>query len=284
MSPSPRWLFLVLSTAATVAPSVAFATPSTVEAQVCPCPELMDVAVFPLDQSVDVPTNARIWVRADWLESPADVRLTDHREHEVELTPTSLRVVDDPNAPVVHSFATSGLEAGGNYTVWIGDTVASEFWVGAQPDATPPTLPYVIGRDRTSNHSGTAMCPGPTHLATFQVDHEPGLLVVDRDGTAALLADAPEGVVTTLSARQHVSIGRSPCVDNWPQAEPAARTRVRFGAYDLAGNFSGWSEYEDVLIQPEHEALACRTVATPVPWVGLGAFAMVLFGLRRRAG
>jgi hypothetical protein len=140
--------------------------------------------------------------------------------------------------------------------------VLSRFSTGSADDAVAPALPLVLDRDRTINSGNRSSCPGPTVLATFEVDHEAGLLVVDRDGTAIVQSDRPDGLVTTLSPRHHVSVGRSPCFENWPEAAEAARTRVRFGAYDLAGNFSGWSEYEEVLIQPENEPLACRVSAS----------------------
>ena len=81
--------------------------------------------------------------------------------------------------------------------------------------------------------------------AELDIEHE-FLLVLDRDHTSELDVSALEGTVTDAFTRTDFPyLGYAPCDQtNWPEADGGAATTIRMGAFDMAGNFSGFSEEE----------------------------------------
>jgi len=73
-------------------------------------------------------------------------------------------------------------------------------------------------------------------------------LVVEREGSGELDHLALYGTIDHLSLiwerelDHNVSFGQGACLRNWPGAEPGASAVLRFGAFDLSGNFSGWTQ------------------------------------------
>jgi hypothetical protein len=70
------------------------------------------------------------------------------------------------------------------------------------------------------------------------------IIVLDLAGSSTLDAAGPSGDVAdaTLSFTEEFLVGSYPCGGNWPEAGLGASTTVALGAFNLAGEFSGWSD------------------------------------------
>ena len=72
-------------------------------------------------------------------------------------------------------------------------------------------------------------------------------MVLDIAGESSLDANSVSGVVTDIfTSGLGIIIGNEDCGRyNW-NFDDGSATDVRFGVFDLAGNFSGWTEPQDV--------------------------------------
>ena len=105
---------------------------------------------------------------------------------------------------------------------------------------------------------------------------------------------AVDGMIFKNGWPDYFEVGRTPCISNWPLAEPGAETQVRFAAFDRVGNFSGWGEWQTIGIPVEYEPITPEPTPPPEETCSVGGrspasawLAVVLLfavlGLRRAA-
>jgi len=282
--PSARGLALALALALAGAPSVA---------EACSC--LGDhLESWPEDGATEVPRNAKIWLGAVARSSLAEEALASEDlfeligpEGDVAITVTEidsrsygdieelsgLWVVSpvEPMMPGLHQLL------GGE-----GPRFGLEFTVGEMSVDEAPPVPEVVGKVYSVSGGRGLWCPEETRMVTLDLAEPADLLVVEQEGGDVLDTEALAGGVADAAPTgdNTFSFGRGGCVYNWLDAERGDDTRIRLGAYDIAGNFSGWSPWIDVNIS---RGCAC-SVRSDDP---RRASALVFFGVlllsRRRA-
>jgi hypothetical protein len=107
--------------------------------------------------------------------------------------------------------------------------------------AAPPAPPVIEALDYS------VMVTGSQAEARFRFSAFEGLLVKDlgAQGSPSLAAIDVSHVGGDGDARPTLRLARTPCMENFA-AQPGASASVRFGVFDLAGGFSGWSEARQV--------------------------------------
>ena len=236
------------------------------------CSPIVSTFVQPRHEARLVPTNTRFWIARTsfiWTGSgpPPELVLvgSDGTEPEVvesriDLADTQELVVLTPREPLLPETVYQLWECHGATC----STLLTEITTGAGPDEEPPSQPVERSRE------------GGLHFVNLTVDFD-GILVaslgepaVDLEhlaGTAQLVSDDPALEYT---------LGRSEgaCVDNWPGSIETPQ-ELRYGAFDLAGNFSGWAEAEPLAL----DGCGCTT-GRPAP-AGLLALLLAAFVRRR---
>lgn len=264
--------------------------PRPVRACSCADPAASIDLVQPADGAVGVPRNARVFLggkqvlSSDGFGEKAPASLLDDEGRAVPTRETEVRggglvLVLHPEAP---------LEPGGRYTVVVAGQPLSRFTVGEVSDDVPPAPPRVVGVETHSSLDflplGVASSCGPDAGARFGLEGVAAFtLAVVGDGDTLDEANV-SGEVSALDTDVVLSVGRFACDASWPDARPLASANVRFGTYDLAGNFSGWSDPRGVVLPPPGcrcDALGAATDDAPAFGLGLGLLVTAI--LRRRA-
>lgn len=166
------------------------------------------------------------------------------------------------------------LQIGRAYMAETEEHELTYFRVGQPLARIAPPVPEVR-LDEVSAEEG-----GDFVFARFTLNHRGAFVVVDHEGTAALQDERPVGMVSAFAFGDRFVFGRGPCLATWPDAEPGDRAELRFGAFDRAGNFSGWGEVQR--LELAEEGCSCESGGgSRSPWL-LGLFALVLGAGRRR--
>lgn len=265
--------------------TVLLGLPTTAHANSC---ETYPTHVLPLSSTPDVPTNTRIWYAGQSIQGAFDAttgelldcaeppRLVDADGAVVPTTARSFAFayVLVPDAPLEQG-ATYSVEHG-CLSVWVyygeSEDGITTFTVTAAADDEPPALPdLAIGETVSTEYENGFVGYHKPVEGEFE-----GILVVDLGGEATLDPAALTGEVALASTDGEFVIGHA-CVPTWRDAEPGASTTVAFGSFDLAGNFSGWTEPEPVAV--EDEGCQCRAGASRAPTLAWG---LLLLGLAAR--
>lgn len=266
---------LAAVTLCTLSLCIALAAPRTAEACSCGLPEL---GVAPADGAVNVPTNARLWMGGASPE-PSLLDASGQRvAGAVTIIDSSARwgevmAVFTPDAPLTPGAIYTGRGQHGRTT----------FTVGSGPDTTPPPVPSITsrrhdpGRTFGGTFGGTDCDSADDRLLTLGVADRAIVTLVNINGTASLTATVPQGAVSLMSVDDEVNIGKAACVDTWQGTGDIA---VRLGTYDIAGNFSGWSEESSEVV----ETVGCSCDSTSPSQGGVPLLAALGLGLllRRR--
>lgn len=261
------------------------------EADACSCIDPKDSIslIAPEDGATEVPVNAKIWVGGGRVQreyneqtgkmEASPIELLDNQDQLVEGTKSTLEAADG----VVYLFKPAvSLTAGGTYRVRAGETVLSTFTAGSDSDTVAPAIPTVLSEDGKSNPEslfGQSSC-GPSFWVKFELKTEGILNVVDRDNTSALDTQAPSGTASSIEATPSVWLGSSGCTTNWPDATSGASAQVRFGTFDIAGNFSGFSAPREAEIPSSFLGCGCSAGAAPGAALMMG-LAMLMRRRRR---
>ena len=223
------------------------------DASACDCvpPHTATELLAPADGANDVPPNAKIWIGAGFTTvEDASLTLLDKAGkpvagHTQALTSGwDLITVFAPDAPLVE---------GQTYSVKVGGKQVSRFAVKGGTDLTAPAIP-TAGTIEVEIDEGRSDC-GATYMGRVNFLSDGLVMVLDREGESTLDPLGPSGNVSAISFRSErragdrISVGRGPCVNNWPAAKPGAKTQVRLGAFDLAGNFSGFGPPVSVVLR-----------------------------------
>jgi MYXO-CTERM domain-containing protein len=161
--------------------------------------------------------------------------------------------------------------------------VITSFVTGDVTHDAPPAVPEVVSfeaRSVVSHEWGYE----EWFLVDFDLQHEGVLVVMDREQTATM-GGQPSGKITDLSTSSSMLLGRGECVRNYDGAGENVETSVRFGAFDLAGNFSGWTEPMsvtfDALPGESSSSSSCRIAEQPSSALA-GALVLLAAVARRR--
>jgi MYXO-CTERM domain-containing protein len=221
-----------------------------------------------------VPTNAKIWLGTD-LGGTGDVLfpgerlvLLDADGDAVEPMEGTIHTVDGP----LQVLDPGELRPETAYELWKCDATRCDsevlhFVTGTERDDEPPSLPEEI--DRTHDGHGPGPC-GRAAWVELSVEHD-GILLADL-GERAVVAGPLFGSVTVATTEKSFMVGRGGCSTGFPSGDTST---IRYSAFDVAGNFSGWTEPDPI------ELRGCRCAAGPSDppvWIGL----LVLIAFRRR--
>ena len=246
--------------------------------------------VAPADGAAGVPTNAKIWIGGShWGAgegNPAELRLVDSAGEEVEVAlsemwgDSQVLAVLSPSAP---------LEVGASYSVLKqGGESLSTFVVGEGEDVEAPGLPVETGREASSDARGPfppSSC-GYSDMVVIDVQSDGLFVVANITDEDALDTEALSGEASQMGFEGEIRMGTAGCTFSWPGAEPGATTEVRLGTFDIAGNFSGWTEDEAIALPlagttTTGSSCSAATSATPGVFALLFAF-LGLAAVRRR--
>jgi len=199
------------------------------------------------------------------------------------------------NNELIAAFApTTELVAGGVYSlvreVYSLDdpnpslVALTTFTVGSSADLEAPALPGELARSSSASARipGQMSSCGPTDVVDILVE-DTGHLVVAQVGEAADFApDSLDGQVSELSLDGELALGVGGCRWTWPEAAPGASADAQWGALDLAGNFSGWTEPTEIVIPPAGCSCSAQGSGAPAHSLALLAFALLAGAGRRR--
>lgn len=250
--------------------------------------------VLPADGAANVPRNTRVFLggkqvlvdEAGAFRDPPPLALVDADGHEVPSRASE--IVGVASVFVLHPEEL--LEEGRSYTVVVGDRPLARFTVGDVVDQGAPTPPRVVGVESESELEflplGVSDSCGPSAGARFGLEGVDVLALAALDEAAALDDDAMAGEVSVVATGPVVSVGRFACEQSWPEARPLASANVRFATYDLAGNFSGWSDARGVILPPPGcRCSAAHAARASTPLAGVALVLVVtsrLLAARRR--
>ncbi len=218
-------------------------TPARALACTCAVPDLR----LPAQGAVGVPLNTAVWVGKTVLAESPTLTVVG-MEEPVPMTCADL-------GPVRRCRPNAELQPLTRYRI---DEIVSEFTTGTSRDETAPGAPGETAR-RYHSSTGVRMSQstcdpiGPAGAVELTIDSvELGtMLVVDTSREAG--PGAPTAPVTEILERHpgrgtmDAWIGTWACRSNLA-AEPGDRFPLRIGAFDVAGNFSGWVQLKDAAI------------------------------------
>ena len=276
--------FASLFTAALALPATSFA---------CSCME--PGATFflqPEDGATGVPVNTLVWVGAGQTrglfegDPQLPIELLDADEVVLPGTEGRLRSLND----TIDVFTPDLLlEADTTYTVRVGEQVISTFTTGSDVDEEAPPVPEeteVSTWSRAAEPFGTTSC-GPLPAShgvsiTWDMQGDSVLVLLDQDGLAEVDTDGIAGSAPGLAPHGSASLGNGFVCggDTWEEARLGATTEVRYASFDLAGNFSGWSEPEEVTVRAGSGCSAAGDTTPTALLVLIGLLGVV--GVRRR--
>lgn len=211
--------------------------------------------VLPEMRATDVPRNVTLFLGnghiGDATEAEVIERfdLLDPDDVPVPFTVTSLSSPESLRLLVVRPAEL--LAPGTQYRLAAESSNALVFTTGDDVDEEAPSPPVETGRTTRS----VVLAPGVVNTCVDGSEYEFAILDVESDGALVVLNIddrttldelALDGRVGQFTEDAFVMINAS----NWPDIAPSATTRVRLGAFDLAGNFSGWSDPIEVTLPP----------------------------------
>ena len=217
--------------------------------------------LYPASGELYVPSNVRIYVGEAWTDDGSVLELRANSGLEVELEATVIQsggaqlTVLTPSVPLVHdAYHLIQVAPDG------GEVQLSVFATVDAPDDSAPQIPGNDGFEPLWDSSETPGCESSARLELRLPESETVMMVQIADGEELDKSQPfdPEDLQGTVHGLifedgwpDFFEIGRAPCLSNWPDAAPGAVTQVRFAALDEAGNFSGWSQWQDVAIPLE---------------------------------
>jgi len=257
-------------------------------ASACSCAFNITDLLVPADGTMDVPTNARIWIGAatydgdDVGDAEVLLRLRDAAGDDV---PVTFSEVWGNNQLVAVLTPDEALLSGETYSIELADSeILGTFAVGDTADDTPPDIPAELDRhaEVSDRVAGMETSCGPSDLVEITLDSDGVLVVANITGADDLDTDSVDGMASDVAIDDVLVIGSAGCTWSWPDAEPQASTDVQWGTFDIAGNFSGWSAPTTI----ELPAAGCGCDATgagsaPSATLGLVLLLATLFRLRR---
>jgi hypothetical protein len=256
-------------------------------ARACSCAGPGELELIAPATDSDVPTNTLLWfIDPDFSEGtywPLRMYALDDpgREIEVPIIATiamnngTLVVAQpaEPLMPATRYARVHGVAGSGSFV----------FTTGAGPlDGPPPAPPRVVGRTRETKPGpdgcgGGGSC-GEVDYERFTVAAEGAILVMLAGDESLFDGNAMSGLLDDADAVHSAAVdmywGDTACRVG---KRPGGAGPIRFGTYDVAGNFSGWTRVQ--------EASGCQVGPIDAgPWALMLAFVgLTLATLRHRA-
>jgi MYXO-CTERM domain-containing protein len=260
-----------------VAIATVWSASATASACTCgPPPLVLDA---PADGAEGVPTNTLVWIEPRSIPTDASLDTFVLRSASAEIAVETSRIqvsfleilVLDP---------LEDLEPETKHTVFACiddacDLLVREFTTGPAADDSPPDVPVEIDRDWGAEGSdvGGGISCGKTRFVEVEVEFE-GVLAIEL-GDVELDPASRSGLVEHLTTERESMLADN-CIGNWPD-DARDTTTVRYGAFDLAGNFSGFTEPDTIELR---DGCGCTTDRRPGTTMLAVLFAM--FARRRR--
>lgn len=220
-----------------------------VRAQTDDCEPLREIHPLP-DEAL--PVDGSIWDICYYVSKgdregarSADVcaapKLSDAQGNAVELI-LDRRADAPPTRLITRYRPATALQVGASYKLdpgaYSSPSGPRTFRV-VEANSNPPAPPLIEALDYS--------VMGSSAEARFRFAPFQGLLVKDvgAHGSVALASIDVSHVSEAGDPRPVVRLARRPCMENFA-AQPGASASLRFGVFDLAGNFSGWGETRDL--------------------------------------
>jgi len=263
---------------------------ATSDAHACSCAFGFTEFIAPADGAAEVPTNAKVWIGGGhWGMGDGDasslLTLVDAAGVPVDVTVTEIQGDMDVLAVLAPA---ADLDAGSSYTVLDGGGgVLTSFTVGVEGDESAPEIPIETNREASSDPRGPmppSSC-GYSDMVTIDVDSDGLFVVANVEGANALNTDGLSGSASQMTFENRLRIGKAGCTFSWPDAEPTASTEVSYGAFDLAGNFSGWTDGETVTLPAAGTTTggtSCSAAGPTNPGAAVMLLALLGLGVVRR--
>jgi MYXO-CTERM domain-containing protein len=228
----------------------------------------------PSPNSRKVPTNTKVWAT----QMPC-ATLTLQKINDSTSVPGTATTMGG-----VHVFHPSELlELGSTYMVFSCDgTSLSTFTVNEGPDNDPPSRPTVSTLNPESSPGDFSSCGGYEYVPLL-AEQTDMIFTLDIAGRATLDPKEVSGAVEDVFfPTEQMLVGNAICSSsNWTFDDEGAAVDTRLGAFDYAGNFSGWSDPETVDAGCGCEAAGAEP--TPRHAYGIGALGLLAaLALRRR--
>lgn len=238
-----RWVGI-----AQVVGAVTWVVPGTARALTCATNSIQ----APADAAVDVPTNTLLWSYGFFggASPPRLIGPSGEVPLQQRFWPVAIGTGHGANFPVgipadeLEPFSLYSIEV--DYDLGGGsiDTERVSFTTGGGPEGEPPAPPELISSERTSN--GWALLDfeyqgiliGDSAGALGSVRSVADLMLGVEAGFDGIEVSASSPVVRWLTTASTLPVGRGEC-SVWPE-DDERRQELRFGTFDLAGNFSGW--------------------------------------------
>ncbi len=203
----------------------------------CPSYRMADI-VAPAPGSKDVPVDALVWIapgigiyngqtKAVTVQvlSPAGSVAGATESLETDITGMSVRFFRPAHM----------LDPWVVYTVSVNGSPVSSFTTGSQLAGPPPAVPSVsVTIERFP--------PGECYSESAEVSlSQPGLFVIAqvKGEESAFQAQSMSGRVAQVLSSPSASFFVGACGYNWPST-------ARFGSVDIAGQFSGWTNWKAI--------------------------------------
>jgi MYXO-CTERM domain-containing protein len=226
--------------------------------------------VIPSANDKNVPTNTKIWTNGIGCEQ-ASLRKNDGTEVPTTVAQLGRITIIQP---------TAELELGATYEV--GNCASllepTAFTVTEGTDTTPPEVPtFTLGEPKSSG-STFSSC-GEELYVPVDVKYEGALLILDVAGRSTFDPKTFTGKpVDEFFPGDKVIVGDEICwKNNWDFEADGDAINTRFGAFDLAGNFSGMSAPAEV----EAGCTCTAAGATSANGGGYALAGLALLGLSR---
>jgi MYXO-CTERM domain-containing protein len=265
---------------------LALTAPTTARACSCFQPKV----TAPANGAVDVPPNTKLWYVADGISSGQALFTLTGPQGEIPLSAVELGDLGYLRGFVL----TPERELNpGAYRLALCQAAkpCSELtaFTVAQGRADEPRIPVERGGRSEwyrKGDPGSSCGPDPSRFAILDFDWEGLLLLADVAEANPYPADPARLFYHAFTATEierggGVWVGAGACTPYWPRSAEgiADSAPVRFGAVNLAGEFSGWSEPVTVQLP---EGCGCRLGGAgggSAAWI---AVALGLCGLLRR--
>ena len=231
----------------------------------CKCADpSYSLSAIPRADATDVPTNTRIW------GDEPNTRLLDDAGVEVPATRTT---VTDPLGQGMFTVLRPLTELR-PHSVYTVDTAPGThtFFTGAGPLSEPPPIPEIDELEQDHYRD----CGQLQYSASYTLHGAGVVYLLDTASTTTFDPVNLVGEVSGFSSSPSFYLGpKCGGADNFPGgASRHASTTVRFAALDVAGNFSGWSEPEELTLT------GCQLGSDPS--LALLVMMPLLLGSRRR--
>jgi MYXO-CTERM domain-containing protein len=260
---------------AILAAAAASALLCSTPARACSCVWGSDL-LAPADGEVGVPTNARIWLgarRLGWWALDSTAPPTVSLENDQGTVPAARSVLASAGDSLTIITPAQELQPSTAYRILADSRLLGSFTTGAGPKLDAPAVPVEVERLTYASgpFSGTSSC-GSTNSVYLRIRSDGLIAVLDKDGASTLDPAALSGSAADVSTpKELIGLSSGLCRRNWPGAGWGDSASVRLGTFDIAGNFSGWSEPIEVSIP----LVGCGCSAGAGPASGL----LVLAGL-----